>query len=98
MSQVSLTKQANMEQQPNLRRKSYLEDRRNFTKVWSSVCGSLFALALLWMFGHYGGMGWWVFIVVVALLSGWVGALIMWPVFKSIYNIEEPQADELKKE
>lgn len=99
MSQVSVgMMEVKMELQPGSRSRSYLEDRRNFIGVASWASGVLLALALLWMFGHYGGVGWWTFVVVVALLSGRVWALVMWPVFKSIYNIEEPRADERKKE
>ncbi len=53
--------------------------------------GLLFALALLWMFGSYGGIGWWLFLAVLALVVGCVSAFFMWFVFKSVYAIDEPQ-------
>lgn len=80
-----------MEVQRSLRARSYLEDRRNFMKVWSLSVGVLFGLALLWMFGNYGGVGWWLFIFLVALATGRVSAFFMWFVFKNVYAIDEPK-------
>lgn len=82
--------------QPGLRKRSYLEDRRNFMKVVSLSVGLLFALALLWMFGSYGGIGWWLFLAALALVVGFVSAFFMWFVFKNIYSIDEPRDDVQK--
>jgi uncharacterized membrane protein len=82
--------------QPGLRKRSYLEDRRNFMKVVSLGVWLLFALALLWMFGSYGGIGWWIFLAVLALVVGCVSAFFMWFVFKSVYGIDEPKDDARK--
>ena len=78
-----------MEIQSNLRKRTYLEDRRNFMKVVSLCVGLLFGLALLWMFGSYGGIGWWLFLAVLALVTGRVSAFFMWFVFKGVYAIDE---------
>ena len=78
------------------KRSYYLEDRRNFMKVTSLGFAALYGLALLWMFGDYGGIGWWFFLVVLALVAGRVGAFFMWFVFKSVYGIDEPKDDARK--
>ena len=83
-----------MEIQPKLREKSYLEDRHNFIKLVSLGVGLPFALALLWMFGSYGGIGWWLFLAVLAIGVGSVSAFFMWFVFKSVYAIDEPKDDK----
>jgi hypothetical protein len=36
------------------------------------------AVGLLWMFGAYGGIGWWVLLTVLALVAGWAWAYFMW--------------------
>lgn len=86
-----------MEMQPSLRARSYLEDRRNFMKVASLGFGMLFGLALLWMFGSYGEIGWWLFLAIVALVAGRVWAFFMWFVFKNVYAIDEPRDDDARK-
>ena len=86
-----------METRPSLRDRPYLEDRRNFMRVVSLGVGLLFALALLWMFGYFGGLGWWFFIIVLALVVGRVSAFFMWFVFKSVYAIGEPKNDERER-
>ena len=77
--------------QPNLHARSYLENRSNFMKVASLGFGVLSGLGLLWMFGKYGGLGWWLILVGLALVSGRVWAFFMWFVFKSVYGIDEPK-------
>ncbi len=79
-----------------MRKGSYLEDRQNFMKVVSLSVWVLFALALLWMFGGHGGIGWWLFLVVLALVVGCVSAFFMWFVFKNVYAIDEPKDDARK--
>ncbi len=97
MSQVPIAPESKeMEIQPGMRKGSYLEDRRNFMKVVSLSVWLLFALALLWMFGSHGGIGWWFFLVVLALVVGRVSAFFMWFVFKNVYAIDEPKDDARK--
>jgi hypothetical protein len=36
------------------------------------------AVVLLWMFGPYGGLLWWVFLLTLAILAGWIWAALMW--------------------
>jgi hypothetical protein len=66
-------------------------------KVVSLGIGFAFAIALLWMFGNYGGLGWWLFLAVVALITGYVSAFFMWFVFKNVYAINEPKDDAKKR-
>ena len=80
-----------MEIQPGLRARSYLESRSNFMKVVSLGFGVPFGVVLLWMFGNYWGLGWWLFLSVVALATGRVWAFFMWFVFKNVYAIDEPK-------
>ena len=71
------------------RKKSFLEERRNFMTVASLSFSVLSGLGLLWLFGNYGGFGWWLFIAAVAFVIGRVWAFFMWFVFKSVYAIDE---------
>jgi hypothetical protein len=34
------------------------------------------------MFGKYGGVGWWLFLVALAVPAGWVWAFFMWHALK----------------
>jgi hypothetical protein len=61
----------------------YLKDRRGFIKVATASFAVPFAVAVLWMFGAHGGLGWWLFLVVLALGAGWLWASAMWLVVKS---------------
>jgi hypothetical protein len=56
----------------------YVREKRNFIKVGTASVGVLSAIGLLWMFGTYGGAGWWLFLIVLALLGGWAWAHLMW--------------------
>lgn len=86
-----------MEIQPGLRKRPYLEDRDNFMKVWSVLSGLMLAPSLLWMFGSYGKLGWWIFLTAAALVTCRVCAFFMWFVFKGIYAIDEPEVDKRRK-
>ena len=78
-----------MDIQPSLRERSYLEDRRNFMNVVSLSIGVLGGVFLFWMFGNYGGLGWWLYLIGIAFVSGRVSAFFMWFVFKNVYAIDE---------
>lgn len=56
----------------------YLAHRSNFIKVGAWGFGVLFGLGLLWQFGPYGGIEWWLFLIVLAALAGWSWAYCMW--------------------
>jgi len=56
----------------------YLQHRPNFMKVAAATFGVPFAVAVLWMFGAYGGPSWWLLLVAVALATGWFWAYFMW--------------------
>jgi hypothetical protein len=47
-------------------------------KVAATTFGSGSAVVLLWMFGGYGGVGWWLLLVALAVPAGWVWAYFMW--------------------
>ena len=70
--------------QQNLRARfaKYLQHRPNFIKVWGTTFGVAFAVVELWMFGKYGGVGWWLFLAVLAVPAGWVWAFLMWHVME----------------
>lgn len=61
---------------------NYLRDRSNFIKSGTAIVGSMSAIGLLMMFGKFGGIGWWLFLAVLAFLAGWVWACFMWFVCK----------------
>ncbi len=66
--------------QPNLRVRfaKYLQHRRNFMKVATAAFGLPFVVGVLWMFGGYGGAGWWLLLVALALPVSWLWAFFMW--------------------
>ena len=78
-----------MEIRSSVRKKSYLADRGNFMNVGTLAFGLSFAIGLLWMFGGYGSIGWWLFIILLAIVGGRVWSFFMWFVFKSVYAIDE---------
>jgi hypothetical protein len=56
----------------------YLAHRPNFMKVAGWSFGVLFGVGLLWLVGSYGGIEWWLFLVALAALAGWLWAYCMW--------------------
>ncbi|OGA53023.1 MAG: hypothetical protein A3F74_04815 [Betaproteobacteria bacterium RIFCSPLOWO2_12_FULL_62_58] len=56
----------------------YLQERRNFIGVGAIAFGMPCAIAELWMFGEYGGIGWWIFLVLLAIPAAWAWAYFMW--------------------
>jgi len=72
---------------------SRLHDRRYFTNVATIAFGVPAVVAFLWMFGSYGGLGFWLFLSVVALACGRIWAYLMWFVFKAVYDIDESKTD-----
>jgi len=56
----------------------YMRQKPNFIRIGGGSVGILSAVGFLWMFGKYGGAGWWMFLIVLALLAGWVWAHFMW--------------------
>jgi len=61
----------------------HLRDKRSFIKVETVAFGVPFAVAELWMFGAHGGVGWWLFLVVLAFAGAWIWASLMWLVLKN---------------
>jgi len=66
--------------QPNVFAKFLLftADRQNFIKVVAPAFGVPFCAVILWMFGRYGGVGWWLLLTLVSLGAGWLYAYLMW--------------------
>jgi len=56
----------------------YLEYRPNFVKVAALSFGVPFGVAVLWMFGSYGGIGWWLLLIALAVPVSWIWAVGMW--------------------
>ena len=56
----------------------YLAKKPNFMKVAGSSFGVLFGIVLVWQLGAYGGVGWWLFLGVLAAAAGWCWAYGMW--------------------
>ena len=61
----------------------YLQLKTNFVKVWGTTFGVGFLVVELWMFGKYGGLGWWLFLGTLAVCAGWAWALFMWHAMQS---------------
>jgi fatty acid desaturase len=76
---------------PSARARLDLSNRHSFMKVASVGFGGLYGALLLWMFGSLGGLVWWLFIVALACVAGYVWAFLMWFVFKAVYDIDEPK-------
>lgn len=83
-----------METESSPRKKTFLEHRPNFIKVVSFAIGLQMAIAFLWMFGDYGGIGWLIFLAGVAFAVGVVSAYFMWFAFKSVYGINESKDEK----
>jgi hypothetical protein len=56
----------------------YLAQRPNFMKVAGGSFAVLIGVWLLWQFGAYGGIGWWLFLSVLAAGAGWCWSYAMW--------------------
>lgn len=56
----------------------YLAHKPNFIRVAGSSFGLLSGIGLIWQFGSYGGIGWWLFLAVLAAAAGWCWASGMW--------------------
>ena len=69
--------------------KSRLEDKRYFMNLMSVGTSVPAVIAFLWMFGMEGGLGFWFFLILVAVVSARVSAYLMWYVFKAVYGIDE---------
>ena len=67
-----------MEQTFRVRLAKYLQHRRNFMKVAAVTFGVPFAVGSLSMFGPYGGIGWWLFLIAAAIPAAWLWAFFMW--------------------
>lgn len=60
-----------------------IRTKSDFMRFGTVTFGALAALGGLWMFGRYGRMGWWVFLIALAFGAGWVWSFFMWQVFRS---------------
>ena len=47
-------------------------------KVAGSAFGVLVGIALLCLFGAYGGIAWWLFLAALSAAGGWLWAYGMW--------------------
>ena len=82
----------------------YLKEKRNFVKVGTVAFGVPFATGAHWMVGAYGGVAWWLFLVVLALVGSWVWASLMWlalegdirrsPSDSAASNVDDEQSKE----
>lgn len=59
----------------------YLRNRRNFVKSATVIAGIPMVAGFLWSFGQYGGVLFWLFLVLVALAGAFVSALLLWEIF-----------------
>src|SRR5688572_490100 len=60
----------------------YLLEKRNFIKVGTIGFGVPFTAFIIWLAGGYGGAGWWLFLALLAMMGGWVWAILMWAVLQ----------------
>ena len=65
------------------KRKRLLREKRGFIRLGTIGFGSSFALAELWVFRAYSGIGFWLFVLVVSFAVAWGWASMMWHVYQS---------------
>jgi hypothetical protein len=56
----------------------YLAHRPNFMKIAAWSFGVPAGIGMLWQFGSYGSIEWWLFLVALAALAGWCWSYCMW--------------------
>ena len=61
----------------------YILDKRNFFKVGIGGFGGFTVAYLLWSFGPWGGLPWWLFLIALGLASGWAWSWFMWKFFQA---------------
>ena len=64
-----------------LRGSRYLHHKRSFLTFSTAFIGTWLAIAFLWQYAEYGGIGLWFVIIGLCLLGGFVWGLIMWAIF-----------------
>lgn len=60
----------------------WLRNKRNFLLFSLIAVGLPAGVFLVWRFGHYGGVGFSVFLLGIALCGGLLWGVIMWEYFK----------------
>jgi ABC-type amino acid transport system permease subunit len=75
----------------------YLHHRPHFMIVVGWGIGVPLVIYFLWLFGSYGGLGFWLFLIAVVALSSWVSAYLMWFVFSAIYLHGTDETDAKRK-
>ena len=80
-----------MQRNLRVRLRESLQHRSGFIKIASVAFGVPSAVVLLWMFGSYGGVGWWLFLVALTIPAAWGWAYFMW--LASARNIRRGSAD-----
>jgi hypothetical protein len=72
-----------------IRKKFFLDDRKNFVNVASVIFGTICSAGLIWWFGSAMHFAWWLLLVVVAFAGGRLWAVLMWPIYKGLYAVDE---------
>jgi hypothetical protein len=75
----------------------YLSEKSNFVRFGTVCFSAPLAVAMLWQFGDLRGAGWWLFLVVVCFISGWVWAQLMWLVHGHDFQKNRPNSTERKE-
>ena len=61
--------------------RNLLRERRGFVKAGTIGFGVPMALCALWIFRGFGGIGFWLFVLVVSFGVAWVWASLMWQIY-----------------
>ena len=56
----------------------YLEHKPSFVRVAAWSFGVPSSIVMLWMFGPYGGIGWWLLLIALMVPASWLWAVGMW--------------------
>lgn len=68
-------------QQLAQRQVEWLSHRRNFLVAMTLAIGVPFSAWTLTQYGSYGGVIWWVYLLVVSIGGGLLGGLLLWALY-----------------
>lgn len=72
----------------------YLGTKANFLRFSILTMGSLSTALLLWNFGPWGELGWWLFLIGLGFGAGWLWGFLMWHLWAAPYfNLSNKDKD-----
>ena len=71
------------------------EQRRTFMKIWGTAFGVVSAVVFVSLFGKYGSLGWWIFLILLAVPIAWVWSFLVWHALSS--DIRRLSSDSMEQ-